>query len=63
MNWNINVLLDQQIVNSLYIFVLASIRSSYNGTDTNRVLIDQADGLLRIDHVSRVCNIDVLKSN
>jgi len=61
-NDRIDILLDQQIIDSLSIFVLPSICCAKNDTDTNRVLIHKLDSLLRINDVSlrRAVNILLL---
>jgi hypothetical protein len=59
----VNVSLDQEIVNGLGIFVLSSVGSTENNTDTNGVLINQVDSLLGIDDVSVGGAVDVLLLN
>lgn len=59
MDRDVNVALDQQVVDGLGVLVLASIGGTENGADTNGVLVDQVDGLLRVDNVAILCAVDI----
>lgn len=58
-NRNVNVALDQEVVDGLGVLVLASVGGTEDGADTNGVLVNQVDGLLRVDNVAVLCAVDV----
>lgn len=60
MNWDIELLLDKEIIDSLHVFVLACVCGADNCTDAYGILIDQINSLLGIDHVTSIRAIDVL---
>ena len=49
---SINVLLDQQIVDRLRIFVFARVCRAQDNTNTNRILVNHGNRLLGVNHVS-----------
>jgi hypothetical protein len=57
---NVNVALNQEVVDGLGVFVLASVGGTKNGTDTNGVFVDQIYRLLGVDYVAVLCAVDVL---
>jgi hypothetical protein len=59
----INVPLNEQVVDLLGIFVLASESRAENGANTNGVLVNQVDSLFRVDNVSLRSAVDVLLLN
>lgn len=48
----IDAFLDQEVIDGLDVFILSRVRGTQDGTDADGVLVDQADGLLGIDHVA-----------
>jgi hypothetical protein len=63
MDWAINALLNEEIINGLDILVLASVGCADNSTDSNCVLINQVDGLLWIDYETLGCAENILLFN
>lgn len=59
MDRDVNVALDQEVVDGLGVLVLASVSGTEDGADTNGVLVDQVDSLLRVDNEAVLCAVDV----
>ena len=59
MDRDVNVALDQEVVDGLSVLVLASVGGTENGADTNGVLVNQVDSLLRVDNVAVLGAVDV----
>jgi hypothetical protein len=62
-NINLDVALNEEVVDSLDVFVLASVGRSENGTNSDGVLIAEVDALLGVDYISLGCAVDVLLLN
>jgi hypothetical protein len=60
---NLDVALNKEVVDSLDVFVLASVGRSENGTNSDGVLIAEVDALLGVDYISLGCAVDVLLLN
>jgi hypothetical protein len=60
MDGNVKVALDQQVVDGLCVLVLAGVGRAENGADTNGVLVDEIDSLLRVDNVAILGAVDIL---
>jgi hypothetical protein len=59
-DWAVNALLNQEVVDSLDILVFSSVRGSQDSADTDGVLVNQLDGFFGIDHIALVGTEDVL---
>jgi hypothetical protein len=55
MNNRINLLLNQQIIDSLRILIFTRVSRAQNNTNTNRILIHELDRLLGINNISVRC--------
>jgi hypothetical protein len=55
MNNRINLLLNQQIIDSLRILIFTRVSRAQNNTNTNRILIHELDRLLGINNISLGC--------
>lgn len=60
MDVDINVTLNQEIVDSLCVLVLAGVCGTQNGADTDGVLVDKVNGLLGVDYVAVFGAVNVL---
>lgn len=60
MDANIKVTFNKKVVNSLDIFVLASICCTNDGANTNRVFVNQVNAFLGINDPSFFRAVDVL---
>lgn len=56
----VNLALDEEIIDSFSVFVLAGVSGSENGTYSNCVLVDKVHSLFGIDHVAIFGAVDVL---
>lgn len=59
MDWAVDVLLDEEVVDGFDVLVFSGICSSDNSTNTNSIFIHQIDGLRRINHVAILSAEDV----
>jgi hypothetical protein len=57
---NIDVALNEEVIDSLDVLVLASVGRAENGTDADGVLIAEIDALLGVDYVAFGGAVDVL---
>lgn len=57
---DINITLNQEIVDSLCVLVLAGVCGTQNGADTDGVLVDKVNGLLGVDYVAVLGAVNVL---
>jgi hypothetical protein len=60
MDWSIQVLLNQQVIDTLDVLVFAGVGGSKNGADTNGVLVNKVDTLLGINDEAILSTENVL---
>jgi hypothetical protein len=60
MNIAVDVALNEEIVNSLCVFVLASVSSSEDSANTDGVLVNEVYSLLGVDDVTILGAVDIL---
>jgi len=61
-NWAIDVLLDQKVIDSLNIFILAGVSCANDDADADCVLVNECDGLFGVNHVAVGCAIHILRN-
>jgi hypothetical protein len=57
---DIDVALNEEVVDSLDVFVFAGVGCSKDGADSNSILIAEVDALLGVDYIAFSCAVDVL---
>ena len=60
MDGDVKVALDQEVVDGLGVLVFASVCGTENGANTDGVLVDEVNSLLRVDNVAILRAIDIL---
>ena len=60
MNWAVNVLLDQKVIDTLDILIFAGVSCANDDADADCVLINECDGLFGVDHVAVGCAVHIL---
>ena len=58
-NGTVDIFGDQKVIDGLNIFVLASVGGANDGANANSILVDQVDGLFRVNHIAILCAVDV----
>jgi coenzyme F420-reducing hydrogenase delta subunit len=61
MDWDIDVLLNQEVIDSFHVLIFSCVSCAHDSADTNGVLVAEIYTFLRIDDVPILCAEAVLQ--